>query len=724
MGGLQELVQKTWRNAKRDGGLLLSSVLVFGALSCSESTKPENVVTSVPVWKPLLAQSIPEDSPDGSVIYQDIKERAIFDGQVTYTVGTNIAFSAYVQGNDVRVRNMLRDSNGVDTVRVYANGVEGKFLLSVTPVDDPSEWQELFPQSIPENAGNGVIIYQNIDERLSDPDSPKNISVTGANEHFEAYYEGGHVKIRNLVPNWFGEEDVHVLGNGIENQFTLTVAGQDTPTTWSTVPNVFCDEDDTLGKILLNTVSGYVHDPDTPAVIDQVYSLDAEVRLKVVDDKLVVDYLQPDWNGMKTFRLRANGVESNDISLQVNAVDDPAVWEVIEDVSVFAPAQSTVIIWNIYDLVDDIDSPEEIRIVSDHQGYNLKIVREDLIIEDVVEGVRSLQDVILDCNGIQTRFALEVIPQYEFLAEKRYDNVLNDRIYFFEAYHDYLFIGSPEKSITISGSSLDMVWQVPYFFQDGAADDEKIGMIMADIGGGRTLLRFYDANTLNMEKEIVLNPDYFSYGDDIAFNRDQILIHRAYASDVYVFPYASPADTTHFTVRHPITHEPLDIDDIVSVNNRFYVAARDSWEGPNEYILWYYFPDFNYQDYIVIPELFDEHYVPRLEYSSGRMILQGRNIGAFFQGLSLANPVFIENQRRVYDEGVSLGYEYFTQVTYSGINVYDMWSGEEAFSIPDRDDGFFTVCTFSRNDVLYVCAEDYRNPPQYFVIKKYQLNTE
>lgn len=201
--------------------LAASAIMLTG---CGKNPlAPENIVQEVPVWETLESQEIPEDSPSGTLIYPGLKGRCSFAGLIEYSVQPNQNFTAYFDGNDLRISGMKRDYSGMELVRIDASGAVAGFPLVITEVDDPSVWAPLSSQESASNSADGTVVYQNIAALLVDPDSPKLIEVTSTNPHYEIYYEPPDLRIRSMDRNYTGTDSIVLNGNGLPASFQLEI---------------------------------------------------------------------------------------------------------------------------------------------------------------------------------------------------------------------------------------------------------------------------------------------------------------------------------------------------------------------------------------------------------------------------------------------------------------------------------------------------------------------
>jgi hypothetical protein len=380
---LESIVQRCARTL-RNGTIGILAVGILGT-ACEKDTTEPDPLSSVPYWMELSEQSIPEDSPNGTTIYPGLKTKVKNDGteELHFQIQPNSTFQAYFDSNDLKIRNLTADYSGIDTVLVLVNSREGKFPLHITAVDDAPSWLPLLSQSIPENSSDGTVIYSRIADRLIDPDSPKTLAIIRANAHFEAYIDNLDVKVRNVDTNWFGADSVYVSGNGLEKTFYLTIVGSDAPTAWDIIPSANIDEDSALGTVIILNARSYAHDSDSPLAFQTHYDL-GECVLDIVGSDLKLTSLAENWNGQKTFRLKCNNVESNDITLNVIAVDDPAYWLGLQ--SQHMPENSlpgTRVYTDIESRLIDIDSPKSISILSTNPNFTLNYVRPDIILNSV-----------------------------------------------------------------------------------------------------------------------------------------------------------------------------------------------------------------------------------------------------------------------------------------------------------------------------------------------------
>ncbi|MBU1975345.1 MAG: hypothetical protein KKG59_02985 [Nanoarchaeota archaeon] len=347
-----------------------------------------------------------EDTPVGTTVTRDLDtfvqdEDTDLVFQTEYDLG-QVKFEV-VDNDSLVLTYRLDNYYGTKSMNLVCNGVPSPDLnVTVQSVDDTAFWDDLIDQQIAENSSDGTVAYANIDDLLTDIDSPKDISVSSNNTHFEAYYEGGHIKVRNLDPHWYGSETVIVDGNTIPTSFTLTVSGDDEPAVWTPLPNIQLPEDLDLETILLTYVSQYVSDPDSPLELVDSYDL-GEIRFEIRNDDLYLTYLQENWYGTKTFNLACNGVASPDITVIVHEEDDPTRWSVVPTINFDEDTTpGTTVLENVTSYVIDPDSPLVFTTEYDLNEIILSIINDDLKLTARDDNYFGTKFFSLSCNGVNS----------------------------------------------------------------------------------------------------------------------------------------------------------------------------------------------------------------------------------------------------------------------------------------------------------------------------------
>jgi hypothetical protein len=497
------LLERIVRSAR--SGALIGMGLYL--LSCSKDPPTQDPISSVPVWQQLANQTIQEDSEDGTVIYVNLKDKASYPGTITFSSVPTDHFQTYFDGKDLKIKSLLHDYAGDDTVKVYANEKMTAFILSITNVDDPPHWLSLQAQSIAENSGDGTIIFPNIESRLYDPDSPKIIIVDGTYSHFEAYYQKPDLRIKNLERNYFGQDSVFVNGNGLRKGFLLTVSGDDAPLQWSTVPGISCNEDANRGTTLLENVSSYAYDPDTPVTIQDTYQL-GEATLKIQDGDLILDYLQSNWNGTKSVTLTANNVSSGQFSFTVTPVDDPAQWGTLPDCHIpNNPPDGIVALADLASYAADIDSPLQFAVTGTYP-YTLHIQEGNLVISNVPEGYSGLEHISLTCNTVPATLDLTVNAPFLSLL---FHDALRDSY----GDVDIWSIFMNENMIALQGyNGYDRIYNPDFSVRESYTIDNQY-IFLHDNGQYLYAINIYSGNLHRLDRRTFNDIDYFDFGEFI-----------------------------------------------------------------------------------------------------------------------------------------------------------------------------------------------------------------
>jgi hypothetical protein len=72
---LEDLLKRSWANLRRNTALVVGSALLAGALGCSDDKGVNSdPLRDAPYWQSQPpAKTIPEDSPDGTMICENFK---------------------------------------------------------------------------------------------------------------------------------------------------------------------------------------------------------------------------------------------------------------------------------------------------------------------------------------------------------------------------------------------------------------------------------------------------------------------------------------------------------------------------------------------------------------------------------------------------------------------------------------------------------------------------
>ncbi|MFH1072184.1 MAG: hypothetical protein V1743_02025, partial [Nanoarchaeota archaeon] len=217
---LENIVKRGARTL-RNGAL---GILAVGILStsCEKDTTRPDPLSSQPLWQELSPQDILEDSPDGTIIYQNLKSKVSFDGDILFKAEIAAKFTPYFQGNDLKIKDIEPNYTGTGQVKVYANSKEATFMLTITPVDDPVTWGQIPDISIRNAPPNNLEVIHDVTQYASDPDSPLEFSVISP-PVYNLTLAGNALIIRDVSPDYQGREDVEITCNNITTTFGLTV---------------------------------------------------------------------------------------------------------------------------------------------------------------------------------------------------------------------------------------------------------------------------------------------------------------------------------------------------------------------------------------------------------------------------------------------------------------------------------------------------------------------
>ncbi|RLG12002.1 hypothetical protein DRN73_03760 [Candidatus Pacearchaeota archaeon] len=97
-----------------------------------------NPVDDALIWNTLLDKSVDEDSPNQTIVYENITEQAIDpDDSVTLTILSSHAhFNLEISGDNLIINDLEKDWYGNETVILDANGIQANFTLTITHLLD------------------------------------------------------------------------------------------------------------------------------------------------------------------------------------------------------------------------------------------------------------------------------------------------------------------------------------------------------------------------------------------------------------------------------------------------------------------------------------------------------------------------------------------------------------------------------------------------------------
>jgi len=195
-------------------------------------------VDDAAVWQVLSSKQINEDSPDGTVVYEDLLLKCSdVDSSISMSVNsTPTHYDLVFSGDNLIINNLEADWAGTETVNLDCNGVAKSFALTVNEVNDAAVWSTLDDKTVGEDSPDGTTVYSNLKPLCNDPDDAENVTVLGPGAHYRLYFGGNDLKIESMEPNFNdGEETVTLDCNGIHGTFRLTV----TPTNDAPIINSY-----------------------------------------------------------------------------------------------------------------------------------------------------------------------------------------------------------------------------------------------------------------------------------------------------------------------------------------------------------------------------------------------------------------------------------------------------------------------------------------------------
>ena len=144
-----------------------------------------------------------------------------------------------------------------------------------------------------------------------------------------------------------------------------------------------------------------------------------------------------------TFNVNDGSLDSSPVtmSIAVNPVDDPAVWQALlnKNVNEDSP-DNTVAYSNLKSLCADADSAVNMQVTSTHAHYALAFSGNDLAISNMESNYNGAETVALSCNGISSSFQLAVNNVNDVPTANSQSVTTNE---------------DTAKEITLSGSDID-----------------------------------------------------------------------------------------------------------------------------------------------------------------------------------------------------------------------------------------------------------------------------
>ena len=122
------------------------------------------------VWQTLTNKEINEDSPAGTIVYQGLKTLCNDpdNDEIVTVTSQHSYYSLYFDNNDLKIRNLELNYNGIETVGLSCNNVAASFSLNVKAVNDAPNVLDIPDQTIQEGASFTSI---SLDSYVTDVDN-------------------------------------------------------------------------------------------------------------------------------------------------------------------------------------------------------------------------------------------------------------------------------------------------------------------------------------------------------------------------------------------------------------------------------------------------------------------------------------------------------------------------------------------------------------------------
>ena len=182
-------------------------------------------------------------------------------------------------------------------------------------------------------------------------------------------------------------------------------------------PNINCNDqnitEDYKEDFLVN-LKGCSSDDDTGLSYSIISQSNSNlINCHISGDSLVCNPPELNSNGysdIKVMVIDKYGLSNEDeFRINVTPEDDPAIWEQLEDKEIEEDFISNIIYKDLKSKCSDIDSPIEIKIITESPNYNLSFLNNDLII-DLNENYYGNENIKLECNNISAAFKLNILP--------------------------------------------------------------------------------------------------------------------------------------------------------------------------------------------------------------------------------------------------------------------------------------------------------------------------
>ena len=122
------------------------------------------------VWQTLTNKEVNEDSPAGTIVYQGLKTLCNDpdNDEIVTVTSQHSYYSLYFDNNDLKIRNLELNYNGIETVGLSCNNVAASFSLNVKAVNDAPNVLDIPDQTIQEGASFTSI---SLDSYVTDVDN-------------------------------------------------------------------------------------------------------------------------------------------------------------------------------------------------------------------------------------------------------------------------------------------------------------------------------------------------------------------------------------------------------------------------------------------------------------------------------------------------------------------------------------------------------------------------
>ncbi len=325
---------------------------------------------------------------------------------------THNHYDLSMNGNNLIINNLEQNYfDQGELVTIDCNGIQNTLTLTINNIDDPAQWQPLQDQSTREDVPDLVIIYSKLKQMCTDIDNNLNFEITSTHQHYDLQFYGDDLTIKNLEQDYFdlNGEIITVECNNIPASFNLIINNTDDPAQWTQTPlnNQNIDEDSSDNTIVYQDIKLLCTDVDSTTNM-QITSTHNHYNLSINGDHLTITNLEQNYNDPngELITLDCNGIQNN-FTLIINSIDDPTIWQPLQDQSIQEDSPDNTIIYPaLKQLCTDIDNPVDVNIVSTHAFFDLEFIGNDLSIKNLEQNYNDPDGEVItvECNGIQASF--------------------------------------------------------------------------------------------------------------------------------------------------------------------------------------------------------------------------------------------------------------------------------------------------------------------------------